>query len=131
MPPTPQYRWPLLCDRLGVDLWLKHENHTPVGAFKVRGGLVYFDANAERLRRQGQGVICATRGNHGQSIAFAAAKYGIPVTRKASLMSPRQLFRASNMTAKWQVLYELETYPGAAPGTEVFNCPCQIFRFIE
>lgn len=80
MPPTPQYRWPLLCDRLGVDLWLKHENHTPVGAFKVRGGLVYFDANAERLRRLGQGVICATRGNHGQSIAFAASKYDIPVT---------------------------------------------------
>ncbi|MEL6108410.1 MAG: threonine dehydratase [Planctomycetota bacterium] len=80
MPPTPQYRWPLLCDRLGVELWLKHENHSPVGAFKVRGGLVYFDSNAETLRRLGKGVICATRGNHGQSIAFAAAKYDIPVT---------------------------------------------------
>ena len=77
MPPTPQYRWPLLSERIGVDLWLKHENHTPVGAFKVRGGLVYFDENAERLT---DGVICATRGNHGQSIAFAASQYKIPVT---------------------------------------------------
>ncbi|MEO1525724.1 MAG: threonine dehydratase [Planctomycetota bacterium] len=77
IPPTPQYRWPLLCERVGVNLWLKHENHTPVGAFKVRGGLVYFAEQADALRG---GVICATRGNHGQSIAFAAAKYGIPVT---------------------------------------------------
>lgn len=77
MPPTPQYRWPLLCQRIGVELWLKHENHTPVGAFKVRGGLVYFAEHAERLTG---GVICATRGNHGQSIAFAASQHNIPVT---------------------------------------------------
>lgn len=77
MPPTPQQRWPLLDARCGGPVWVKHENHTPVGAFKVRGGLVYFD----HLRREGRavkGVVAATRGNHGQSIAFAAARYGIP-----------------------------------------------------
>ena len=79
MPPTPQYCWPLLCDKLGTEIWLKHENHTPVGAFKIRGGLVYFD----HLAKSGEaanGVICATRGNHGQSVGFAAQKYGIPAT---------------------------------------------------
>lgn len=77
MTPTPQQRWPLLDARCGGPVWVKHENHTPVGAFKVRGGLVYFD----HLRRAGgavKGVVAATRGNHGQSIAFAAARYGIP-----------------------------------------------------
>ena len=79
MPPTPQYRWPLLERRLGRELWTKHENHTPVGAFKVRGGLVYMNELARggaRLR----GVVAATRGNHGQSIAFAAARTGIAAT---------------------------------------------------
>lgn len=79
MPPTPQYRWPRLSQSLGVDVCLKHENHTPLGAFKVRGGLVFFEA----LARDGDscpGVVCATRGNHGQSVAFAAAKYSIPST---------------------------------------------------
>jgi threonine dehydratase len=79
MPPTPQYRWPLLGERLGAEVWLKHENHTPIGAFKVRGGLVYFD----HLARSGErpaGVITATRGNHGQSMAFAARRYGLPAT---------------------------------------------------
>lgn len=61
-----------------MNLWLKHENHTPLGAFKVRGGLVYFEAMEDELK-SAAGVVCATRGNHGQSIAFAAAKYGIPV----------------------------------------------------
>jgi threonine dehydratase len=76
--PTPQYRWPMLSERLGVDLWLKHENHTPVGAFKLRGGLVYF---AEALRAAGTGeVISATRGNHGQSVACAASRSGISCT---------------------------------------------------
>ena len=79
MPATPQYQWPLLNQRLGVDLWLKHENHTPVGAFKVRGGLVYFDAHHSHLADTA-GVICATRGNHGQSVAFAASQHNIPVT---------------------------------------------------
>ncbi len=77
MPPTPQYRWPLLEARVGTTVWVKHENHTPTGAFKVRGGLVYL----EELCRTGakpDGVISATRGNHGQSVGFAARRYGIP-----------------------------------------------------
>lgn len=79
VPPTPQYRWPGLCKRAGGEVWLKHENHTPIGAFKVRGGLVYLDA----LQRSGAlpaRIITATRGNHGQSIPFAARRYGVPVT---------------------------------------------------
>lgn len=79
MAPTPQQCWPLLSERLGAEAWVKHENHTPVGAFKVRGGLVYFDALA-RSGRTARGVICATRGNHGQSVAFAARRYGIAAT---------------------------------------------------
>lgn len=76
IPPTPQIRWPLLCTRTGAEVWVKHENHTPVGAFKLRGGIVYMDA---LLRREPQirGVIAATRGNHGQSVAFAAARAGL------------------------------------------------------
>jgi threonine dehydratase len=76
MPPTPTHRWPILGDRTGVEVWVKHENHTPIGAFKVRGGIVYID----ELQRSGQkvtGVISATRGNHGQSIARAATMAGI------------------------------------------------------
>ncbi|HEU5283931.1 MAG TPA: threonine dehydratase [Burkholderiales bacterium] len=79
MPPTPQYRWPLLERALGARVWIKHENHTPVGAFKVRGGLVYFHALAQDGERP-RGVISATRGNHGQSVGFAAARYGLPAT---------------------------------------------------
>jgi threonine dehydratase len=77
MPPTPQYAWPLLGERTGAEVWLKHENHTPIGAFKIRGGLVYFDALPKQDFR---GVISATRGNHGQSIALCARHYGIPAT---------------------------------------------------
>jgi threonine dehydratase len=79
VPPTPQYVWPLLADDVGAEVWVKHENHTPTGAFKVRGGLVY----AERLRtgRPGvKGIVSATRGNHGQSLAFAGRASGIDVT---------------------------------------------------
>jgi threonine dehydratase len=79
MPPTPQYAWPKLAARTGCTVWVKHENHTPTGAFKVRGGLVYLD----RLRQSKPnlpGVISATRGNHGQSLAFASARTGIPAT---------------------------------------------------
>ncbi|MEZ5116728.1 MAG: threonine dehydratase [Candidatus Nanopelagicales bacterium] len=77
--PTPQYAWPLLADRVGARVVVKHENHTPTGAFKVRGGLVFL----ERLRRERPdvpGVVSATRGNHGQSLAYAGRRYGIPVT---------------------------------------------------
>ena len=77
VPPTPAYAWPLLRRRTGVDILVKHENHTPTGAFKARGVLVYLDA----LRRAGalpEGLVSATRGNHGQAVAVAAARNGIP-----------------------------------------------------
>jgi threonine dehydratase len=77
LPPTPQYCWPLLRDHTGVEVWVKHENHTPVGSFKVRGGLIYFDELAKHPVRP-KGVITATRGNHGQSVAYAASRYDIP-----------------------------------------------------
>ena len=76
---TPQYRWAGLSVRLGTDCWVKHENHTPVGAFKIRGGLTYFD----QLRQRGElprEVMSATRGNHGQSIAWAARVHGVACT---------------------------------------------------
>jgi threonine dehydratase len=73
---TPMYRWPLLEAGLGCELWLKHENHTPVGAFKIRGGLVYMD-ELKRTQPDVLGVIAATTGNHGQSIAYAARLNGL------------------------------------------------------
>jgi threonine dehydratase len=79
MSATPQYAWPMLDARVGTRLWLKHENHTPLGAFKIRGGLVYFHELAASGSRP-RGVISATRGNHGQSTAFAARQHNIPVT---------------------------------------------------
>ena len=79
MLPTPTHAWPLLRERMGTPIYLKHENHTPVGAFKIRGGLVYFDAL--RAREPGcTGVICATRGNHGQSVGLAARRAGLAAT---------------------------------------------------
>ena len=79
MPPTPQFAWPLLAQRLGTEVWVKHENHTPTGAFKVRGGLVYLDGLAQR-EPACAGIVSATRGNHGQSLAFAARRHGIGAT---------------------------------------------------
>jgi len=79
IPPTPQYNWRLLSERAGCDLWVKHENHTPVGAFKIRGGLVYVN-DLTRSGARVPGVIAATRGNHGQSVAFAAGRAGIKST---------------------------------------------------
>jgi threonine dehydratase len=79
MPETPQYAWPLLASRTGAEVWVKHENHTPIGAFKLRGGLIYMDW----LKRSGpkvSGVVTATRGNHGQSVALAGSRGGVPVT---------------------------------------------------
>ena len=76
MPATPQYCWPLLSQRAGAETWVKHENHTPVGAFKLRGGLVYMQA-LQRQQPEVAGVIAATRGNHGQSVAFAARRAGL------------------------------------------------------
>src|SRR6516165_10714176 len=77
VPPTPAHAWPLLSERLGASVVVKHENHTPIGAFKVRGGLVYME-RLKRERPQIPGIISATRGNHGQSLAFAASRHGVP-----------------------------------------------------
>lgn len=79
MPATPQYAWPLLRERLGMKVWVKHENHSPAGAFKVRGGVTYFDALA-REQPALRGVISATRGNHGQSVGWGARRYGLAAT---------------------------------------------------
>lgn len=79
MPPTPQYAWPLLAERFGCTVVVKHENHTPTGAFKVRGGVVYMD-RLKRERPHVKGIVSATRGNHGQSLAFAGRTAGLPVT---------------------------------------------------
>src|SRR5580704_5146036 len=76
MPPTPQFTWPLLSDRLGTEVWVKHENHTPIGAFKARTAVVYV---AELFRETSgvSGLVTATRGNHGQSVALAARRFGV------------------------------------------------------
>jgi threonine dehydratase len=79
LPPTPQYAWPRLAAITGCRVWVKHENHTPAGAFKVRGGIVYMDA-LRRATGGASGVITATRGNHGQSVAFSAARVGLSAT---------------------------------------------------
>jgi threonine dehydratase len=79
MPPTPAHLWPLLSERLGASAIVKHENHTQTGAFKVRGGLVYLD-RLKRERPHTAGLISATTGNHGQSLAFAGRRFGVPVT---------------------------------------------------
>lgn len=84
IPPTPQYAWPLLAARVGAEVWVKHENHTPVGAFKVRGGILHLEDLA-KTKPGLKGVIAATRGNHGQSIAFGAARVGM----KATIVVPR------------------------------------------
>lgn len=78
MAPTPQFSWPLLNQRAGCEVWVKHENHTPLGAFKVRGGLAFFD-ELRRTRPAVRGVVAATRGNHGQSVTFAARRLGLRV----------------------------------------------------
>lgn len=79
VPPTPQFAWPLLADAVGADVWVKHENHTPTGAFKVRGGLVFANRYA-REHVSPLGLVSATRGNHGQSLAFAGRAFGLEVT---------------------------------------------------
>ena len=76
---TPQYAWGLLAEKLGTTCWVKHENHTPVGAFKIRGGLTYFDQLAQRGAIPAE-VVSATRGNHGQSIGWAARAHGVKCT---------------------------------------------------
>ena len=92
---TPQYRWAILSERLGTHCWVKHENHTPVGAFKIRGGLTYLEALRQRgaLPRE---VISATRGNHGQSIGWAARAHGLA----CSIVVPRGNSAEKNATVR-------------------------------
>ena len=84
MPPTPQYRWPLLESVTGTETWVKHENHTPTGAFKIRGGITYIDA-LTKSEPQARGIVTSTRGNHGQSQARAATQAGL----EAVIVVPR------------------------------------------
>jgi threonine dehydratase len=77
MPPTPQFVWPLLCERLGTEVWVKHENYTPIGAFKARTAVVYA-AEVFRHGNRVSGLVTATRGNHGQSVALAAQRFNVP-----------------------------------------------------
>jgi threonine dehydratase len=93
VPPTPQYAWPLLARRLGAEVWLKHENHTAIGSFKIRGGLLYLDS-VRRAQPEIRGVIAATRGNHGQSVAFAASRLGLEVTIVVPFGNSREKNRA-------------------------------------
>ena len=79
VPATPQHAWPLLAKRTGAEVWVKHENHTPIGAFKIRGGIAYMDW-LKRAHPQVRGIITDTRGNHGQSIALAARRAGLSAT---------------------------------------------------
>ena len=76
MPATAQYAWPLLAERLGCTVWVKHENHTPTGAFKVRGGITFMHW-LRRAHPEAKGIVTATRGNHGQSLALAATALGL------------------------------------------------------
>jgi threonine dehydratase len=78
-PATPQFAWPLLAARTGAEVWVKHENHTPAGAFKLRGGVIYLERLAAQ-RPAVPGIVSATRGNHGQSLAWAGRRVGIAVT---------------------------------------------------
>ena len=86
--PTPQYRWPLLCQRCDSEVWVKHENTTPIGSFKIRGGLFYLSDLPD------EHVIAATRGNHGQSVALAATMFG----KKATVVVPRGNSVSKNMS---------------------------------
>src|SRR4051794_30168519 len=79
MSPTPQYCWPLLSRRIGAETWVKHENHTPIGAFKIRGGVLYLD-DLRRMQPRTRGIVTATTGNHGQSVAYAATALGLAAT---------------------------------------------------
>ena len=97
MPPTPQIVWPVLCERLGTEVWVKHENHTPIGAFKARTAVVYA---AELFRGKSgiTGLVTATRGNHGQSVALAARRFNVP----AHLVVPHGNSREKNVAMRAQ-----------------------------
>lgn len=120
VPPTPQHAWPLLARRTGAEVWVKHENHTPTGAFKVRGGVVYLDALKRREPRV-KGVVTATRGNHGQSIALAAARAGLA----CAIFVPRGNSREKNAA--------MEAFGGKlmVTGADFDECRPHAARFAE
>lgn len=91
MAPTPQYNWPLIDRLVGTTVWVKHENYAPVGAFKIRGGLVYMD-RLKRDHAEVEGIVTATRGNHGQSVAFGASRHGL----KTAVVVPHGNSREKN-----------------------------------
>ncbi len=95
MPPTPQYAWPTLAEELGAEVWVKHENHTPTGAFKVRGGITFIDW-LRRAHPGCRGIVSATRGNHGQSLARAATAAGL----RATIVVPRGNAREKNLAMR-------------------------------
>jgi threonine dehydratase len=97
MPPTPQFAWPLLSQRLGLEVWVKHENHSPVGAFKLRGALVYMDW-LKQTQPSLKGVVAATRGNHGQGVGMAARLLGL----RATIVVPRSNSREKNRAMQAQ-----------------------------
>ena len=108
---TPQYAWPLLAERCGAEVWVKHENHTPIGAFKVRGGLIY----VERLRRERphvRGIVSATRGNHGQSLAWAGRRYDVPVVVVGrSATAWRRTQRCAHSVRVWSSMATTSRWP--------------------
>lgn len=93
MPPTPQYTWPLLNARAGTEVWVKHENHSPIGAFKIRGALVYMDA-LKRAHSKLKTVIAATRGNYGQAVGLAAKQQGLEAVIVVPFGNSREKNRA-------------------------------------
>ncbi len=97
MPATPQYSWPLINQRLGAEAWIKHENHSPVGSFKLRGALVYLDW-LKHAEPGLAGVVAATRGNHGQGVGMAARLLGL----KAAIVVPRGNSVEKNLAMKAQ-----------------------------
>ena len=150
VPATPQYCWPLLSRRTGAELWVKHENHTPIGAFKLRGGLVYLDA-LRRTQPQIRGVITATRGNHGQSIAYAAARLSLAATivvphgNSVEKNRAMEAFGATLVEAghDFQAAYEYAVARAAADGLHlvrsfdpalvrgVASCGLELFRAVD
>jgi len=126
MQASPQLHWPLLSERCDCEVWVKHENHNPTGAFKVRGGLIYL--KNLRTREPGvTGVVTATRGNHGQSIAFAAGRHGI----KAVIVVPEGNNPEKNLSMKTlgaELIVHGRDFDEAIPHTEVLAAERQLHR---
>jgi threonine dehydratase len=95
VPPTPSLSWPLLNERLGATVWIKHDNHTAIGSFKIRGAVAYMDRLVGREPKV-RGVIAATRGNFGQAVAFAARRHGL----KAVIVIPHGNSIEKNLAMK-------------------------------